>query len=197
MRRTLPPDERRKKRARSFGRLAGSMLLPSALMGCGSGGDARVAVSPPASTRVSAADFSARDVDGKPVRLSEYLGKKAILLNFFATWCMPCVEEFPHLRALHTANEARGFVVIAVSIDGPETAANVAGFAKRTVLPFSTLVDADSRISRLYNPSRSVPLTVLIDKDGFIVRVREGYVSGDEKLLSEDVANVLNQETNR
>src|SRR4051794_40346958 len=55
------------------------------------------------SAGASASDFTARDVDGKTVKLSSYLGQKAVLLDFCATWCEPCVAEFPHLRRLYEA----------------------------------------------------------------------------------------------
>lgn len=170
------------------------LVLALALVACGSGNEGRiVAPAVPSSSRGFAPNFSAMDTEGRPVHLSDYLGKKTILLNFFATWCKPCVAEFPHLRALYEVNQGRGLIVIAVSVDGPETADNVASFAKRNCARFSTLLDADGHITGLYNPNRSVPLSVLIDKDGNVARVREGFSPGDEALIIEDVANVLDR----
>lgn len=143
----------------------------------------------------SATDFSARDVEGKTVKLSQYLGKQAILIDFCATWCEPCVAEFPHLRRLYDANKDKGFVVLAVAMDGPETVANVPAFAKRNQLNFPVLTDEDSRIASIYNPKKSAPLSVLIDKQGRIAAIREGYNPGDEEYLAKDVAKVLDGAT--
>ena len=139
----------------------------------------------------TASDFSARDIEGKTVKLSTYLGKQAILLNFWQTWCEPCVAEFPHLRRMYDANKAKGFVMFGVAMDGPETVANVPAFAKRNQLNFPVLLDEDSHVAQIYNPKKSAPLSVLIDKTGKITMIREGYNPGDEEYLAKDVAKVL------
>lgn len=181
--------------------LATSALVGVAVMvatGCGgeqaTGGPANAPTSSggeSAGTGASASDFSARDIDGKTVRLSSYLGKEAVLLSFWQTWCEPCAAEFPHLRKLYDANKAKGFVILGVAMDGPETVANVPAFAKRNQINFPVLLDEDSQVASLYNPKKSAPLSVLIDKTGKIAAVREGYNPGDEEYLARDVAKVL------
>lgn len=172
--------------------LTGAML--SALLGC-----ARQET-PPAempSSRVAittgsvAADFTARDIDGKTITLSDHLTKEVVLLNFCASWCEPCVAEFPHLRRIYEANRTRGLFVMAISMDGPESAANVPGFARRNQLNFPMLIDEDSNIASLYNRKKAAPVTVLIDKSGKIVLVREGYTPGDEDTLARAVDAAL------
>jgi peroxiredoxin len=138
-----------------------------------------------------ASDFAARDVEGKTLRLSDYLGKKAILLDFWSTYCEPCLAEMPHLIELYKAQKDKGFVVIAVAMDGPETVADVPMFAKRNGMIFPVVLDEDSHVVQIYNPKKAAPLSVLIDKKGNIFRVREGYNPGDEKLVEADVAKVL------
>ena len=167
------------------------------LVACGSGNEpgATTAGTQTASGGVaagaSASDFTARDTDGKTVKLSTYLGKQAVLLSFCATWCEPCIAEFPHLRRMLDANKAKGLAILAIAMDGPETVANVPAFAKRNQLNFPMLTDEDSRIASLYNPKKSAPLTILIDKQGRVVSIREGYNPGDEEFLAKDVAKVL------
>ncbi|MBX3207440.1 MAG: TlpA family protein disulfide reductase [Labilithrix sp.] len=152
-------------------------------------GDAQRADAP--GTGATASDFSARDTEGKTVRLSTYLGKQVILLNFWQTWCEPCVAEFPHLRKMYEANKAKGFVMFGVAMDGPETVANVPAFAQRNQLNFPVLLDEDSHVAAVYNPKKSAPLSVLIDRSGKIAVIREGYNPGDEEYLAADVAKVL------
>ena len=142
-------------------------------------------------TGAPASDFNARDIEGKNVKLSNYLGKQVVLLDFCATWCEPCVAEFPHLRKMYEANKAKGFIILAIAMDGPETVANVPAFARRNQLNFPMLTDEDSRIASLYNPKKSAPLSVLIDKSGKIVAIREGYNPGDEEFLAKDVAKAI------
>ncbi len=155
---------------------------PSGPSGTGGGGAAAGTVAP---------DFTTRDVDGKTWRLSDHLGKETILLDFWSTFCEPCKAEFPHLKQLYSENKAKGLIVVGISMDTPDTVADVPAFVKRYDLNFPVVLDDDSRIASVYNPKKSMPLSVLIDRAGKIQVVREGYNPGDEKLVAADVAKVL------
>jgi peroxiredoxin len=137
-----------------------------------------------------ATDFTLRDLDGRQVHLSDY-GGKVVLLDFWATWCVPCAAELPQLEELYQKRKDGGFVVLGISMDGPETVAQVVPFARRYNLSFPTLLDEETKVVSIYNPKRVAPMTVLIDKRGIISRVRNGYNAGDEKLIADDVANLL------
>lgn len=176
--------------------LRATILLAVALIGSVGCGRQEGAPGTPTSATLrgagsAASDFTALDVEGKEVKLSTYLGKDVILLDFCATWCEPCIAEFPHLRRLYDANKAKGFVILAISMDGPETVANVPAYARRNQLNFPMLLDTDSRIASLYDPKKSAPLAVLIDRAGKIATIREGYNPGDEEFLAKDVAAAL------
>jgi peroxiredoxin len=142
-------------------------------------------------TGATASDFSARDIDGKTVKLSAFLGHETIVLSFWQTWCEPCIAEFPHMRRLYDANREKGFVIFGIAMDGPDTIANVPAFAKRNQLNFPILLDEDSHIAQLYNPKKTAPLSIVIDKTGKITAIREGYNPGDEEYLAQDVAKAL------
>jgi len=166
----------------------------AALVGCASlSGDGASGAEDDASLKEGtiAADFVARDVEGRTLRLSDHLGKRAVLLDFWSTYCQPCLAEMPHLVRLYEDNRSRGFVVIAVSMDGPETVADVPSFAKRNRMIFPVALDEDSHIASIYNPKKSAPLSVLIDKTGRVVRVHEGYNPGDEEVLAREVQSVV------
>ena len=96
---------------------------------------------------------------------------------------------------MYEANKDKGFVVFGVAMDGPETMSNVPAFAQRNQLNFPMLYDDDSHIAQLYNPKKSAPFSVLIDKAGEIAAIREGYNPGDEEYLARDVAKVLDGPT--
>ncbi len=108
-----------------------------ASVACGDQPDAKSATGGATpSSGTLASDFSAQDTNGATLHLSDYLGKDVVLLDFWATWCQPCLEEMPHLRRIYEANKSRGFVVIGVSMDGPETVAEVPSFeTDRTETP--------------------------------------------------------------
>jgi peroxiredoxin len=132
-----------------------------------------------------------RDTKGHTVRLGDHLGKEVVLLDFWATYCEPCLAEMPHLEKMYEGNKERGFVVIALAMDGPDTVAEVPSFAARNGLTFPVVLDADSRVASVYNPKSSAPLSVLIDRHGNVVRVREGYNPGDEALVEADVKSAI------
>jgi peroxiredoxin len=138
-----------------------------------------------------APDFTARDVDGKTFRLSDHVGKEVVLLDFWSTFCEPCKAEFPQLRAMYDRDKASGLLVVGVAMDGPETVADVPAFVKRFDIDFPVVLDDDSRIASLYNPKKSMPLSVIIDRAGRIAVVREGYSPGDEGLVAADIATAL------
>lgn len=178
------------KRLTTVARLAALLLTACGSQGAASpsgGGDAT-----PAGTR--APDFTGRDTAGQTFRLSDHLGKEVVLLDFWATYCEPCKAEFPHLRAMYDAQKAKGLLVVGVAMDGPETSADLPAFVRRFGIDFPVVVDDDSRIASLYNPKKSMPLSVLIDRTGAIVTVREGYNPGDEKLVEADVEKALDQQ---
>jgi peroxiredoxin len=131
-------------------------------------------------------DFTLTDVDGKSVALSDYLGKKAILLDFWATWCKPCIAEMGHLQKIYEAKKD-GFVVLAISMDASETEAQVAPTVKTKGWTFPVLLDSETRATSLYNPRRAAPYTVLINKQGKLVKKREGYNPGDEAEIEKDI----------
>jgi peroxiredoxin len=139
----------------------------------------------------STRDFTLRDTTGRTVRLSDHLGKKVILLNFWATWCVPCAAELPHLQRLYEAHKDEGLIVLAISMDGPESIANVAPQARRYGLTFPVLLDEETRVVGAYNPKGAAPFNVLIDRSGAIVKTREGYSAGDEVSMAADIQAIL------
>jgi peroxiredoxin len=172
-------------------RVAASTLWVAACGGAAQGGPGPSASGTPSAT--VAPDFTARDVDGKTFRLSDHLGKEVVLLDFWSTFCEPCKAEFPHLGAMYQKEKSRGLLVVGVAMDGPESVADVPAFVKRYGIAFPIVIDDDSRIASLYDPKKSMPLSVLVARSGRIVVVREGYNPGDEKLVAADVAKALDE----
>jgi peroxiredoxin len=138
-----------------------------------------------------ATNFTLKDVEGHPVSLADNFGKNVVLLDFWTTWCVPCEAEMPHLQRLYQRYRDRGFVLLAISMDGPETVASVAPFARRLGLTFPVLLDEETQVTNVYNPARIAPLTVLINREGRIHRVRPGYQPGDEVELEQEVATLV------
>ena len=112
-----------------------------------------------------APEWTLKDVDGKPVSLSQFRGK-VVVLDFWATWCPPCLTEIPGYIALQRKYAGDGLVVVGVSVDtdGP---APVKKFAQAKGINY-TIVMADDTIQDLYGPLQGYPTTFIIDRDGLI-----------------------------
>lgn len=122
----------------------------------------------------TAPPFVLEDLNGKKRNLIDYSGK-VILLNFWATWCGPCIEEMPSLEKLYNIFKDKGFVVLAVSID--QGGINVVkNFVKENNLTFPVLLDVNHEIWKKYNVT-GIPASFLISHKGII----KGYGIGSRE----------------
>jgi len=144
-----------------------------------------------ASAQALPPDFELPRLDGGTERLSSHFGKDVILIDFWATFCKPCLRAMPELETMYRARKDRGFVVLGVSIDGPGSAAEVSAQVARLRVSFPILLDQESRAIALYNPRASAPFSVLIGRDGRVLAQREGYTTGSHQALTRDVDAAL------
>lgn len=107
-------------------------------------------------------DFELKTIKGERVKLSALKGK-TVMINFWATWCVPCVAEMPILIELYNKYKSRGLEILAVSVDAPEDLPKVATFVQKTQINFPVLYDQNAAF--LYNVS-SYPTTIFIDRQG-------------------------------
>ena len=122
-----------------------------------------------------APDFTLPTADGGTVRLNDLRGQ-VVLLNFWATWCPPCKAEMPDLNALHVEHQAaRGFTVVGVNMQ--ETAEQVNAFAQPRQLVFPLALDTTGQISSGLFAVRGLPVTYIIDRDGFVRDMWQGQIS--------------------
>jgi peroxiredoxin len=110
-------------------------------------------------------DFVLRDLNGQRFRLSDFRGKKPVLIIFTATWCTFCKDEIPRFKHIHETYAKRGLEI--VNIDIMESKEKVAKFTARQGLPYRILLDEDGIVAGIYN-IRGVPSVVLVDVNGNI-----------------------------
>jgi peroxiredoxin len=113
--------------------------------------------------------LSLPDAEGRPYPLAETAGK-TVVLNFWATWCPPCIEEMPELAELHREIARSNGAVIGIGIDSPS---NVREFASKHQFPYPLLVGGmgGTELSRRFgNSSGALPFTIVIAPDGRIVK---------------------------
>jgi len=135
-------------------------------------------------TGQAAADFKLKSVDGKDFSLQDLHGK-FVLLDFWATWCMPCRHDLQVMEKIHQEFHKRGLIVL--GIDGDEDADTVNEFLPTAKLSYPILLTAASGVITSYSV-KAFPTVVLIDADGKIVFYHVG--SGVEKALRESLAKL-------
>ena len=136
-----------------------------------------------------ATNFTLRDIKGKYLRLSDFKDK-VVLMSFWATWCKPCLAELKHLNKLYAKYKSKGFVVLAISIDGPETRAKVKPTVRRYKFKFPVAIDKEKRVVKLYNPKNAAPYTVYIKK-GRVIKTREGFQVSDLPAIEAEIKKLL------
>ncbi len=130
-----------------------------------------------------APDFSLTDLDGNPIHLADLRGRP-VIVNFWASWCGPCVEEFPLLSEAATRHAEDGLVVVGIVWQDRSEAAR--SFMARNDATWSSAMDPGERVAADYG-ILGPPETYFIDRDGIIVARQIGQISAtslDEKLAA-------------
>jgi peroxiredoxin len=112
-------------------------------------------------------DFKEKDVDSKPLSVSAYKGK-VLLVDFWATWCGPCVAELPNVLKTYKAYHDKGFEIVGISLDKEEKA--LRDFTKKNSMAWQQYFDGkgwENKLTGIYGVM-SIPMTYLLDKDGKI-----------------------------
>lgn len=120
-----------------------------------------------------APDFTVQSLDGEEVSLSNYQGMP-VVLNFWATWCLPCRAEIPHFQE---ASERYAGQVAILGLNDGETADVVAPFVHDFGMTYPVLLSPDNQVSRRYRVL-ALPTTLFINADGVITEVYPGIING-------------------
>ena len=150
------------------------IILTSGLLIAGCSTDSSPGDSGPApQVGKMAPDFQFQNVDGQSVFLSDLQGNP-VLINFWATWCSPCIYEMPFIQQVYNEWSASGLMVLA--INKGESYAAVQQFVESRGFSFPVLLDTNQNVALKYN-ARLIPTTFFIDKDGIIQVIKIGYFS--------------------
>lgn len=120
-----------------------------------------------------APDFALQDMEGNAHKLSDYNGE-GVFLNFWGTWCEPCVKEMPAMDRQFTEYEKQGVNVLAVNI--AQSDFEVQSFVDRFDLSFPVAIDKSKSVMRAYN-IRPLPTTILVNPEGEIQRIVTGEMT--------------------
>ena len=158
-----------------FGLLAASAVILASAAGA--------AVDPPAPA------FSLPARGGTTIDLAQYKGQ-VVMINFWASWCVPCRQEMPLLDSIYKKYKPLGFTLLSVNVEPEQKDAE--NFLKQTPVTFPVVFDAKSKVSGLYNV-QGMPTTVFVDKKGNVRLMHVSYKTGDENLYMDQIRSLLRE----
>ena len=127
-----------------------------------------------------APEFSLQDLNGKVWKLSDFRGK-IVVVNFWATWCGPCMEELPFFQAISDNQSAGGFKILAINDKETKNKITSEFNDKGYTFTFTILLDSTGEVHTLYNVSRW-PTTFFIDADGIIMKIKVNSFSSQTEI---------------
>jgi len=135
-------------------------------------------------------DFRLQDLNNKTVSYSQLKGKTLTVLDFWATWCKPCVRSIPKLVELHKQYEKQGVRFIGINVDGTRNLSKVKPFAHSLNIAYPVLLDVNNEIMNKLKVT-AMPTIIITDAEDEIVFFHQGYRPGDEKTLEEEIKKLL------
>lgn len=136
-----------------------------------------------------APDFALKSSSGDNLRLSEHRGD-VVMVNFWATWCGPCRQEMPLLDELYSRYQRVGFSLLGVNID--DNSSKAMNMISELGVSFPVLFDSRKEVSKLYDVD-AMPVTVIIDREGTIRYVHQGYKPGYEEMYLDQIRSLLRE----
>lgn len=134
--------------------------------------------------------FELRDLDNELKTYSELKGEHLTVIDFWATWCQPCLRSIPELNAIYNEFATRGVSFIGISIDSPRNQSKLKPFVQSMGVDYPILRDVNSEIMSEMNVF-SIPALLIITPQGEVVFFHEGYRPGDEELIRKKIEENL------
>ena len=135
-------------------------------------------------------NLTLKKMNGKSVKLSEYLNKGPVLINFWATWCSPCKKEMVFLDEFERRYKDNGLSILSISIDSQKSLAHVRSYIRANNYTYDVFLDPNRQVFKKLN-GNLMPTNVLIDKDGKVLWRHYGYIPGDEKNMDLELRSAL------
>lgn len=135
-----------------------------------------------------ATDFTLPTLDGLDVSLSQFRGQP-VLINFWASWCLPCRDEMPELVRSYKAHRAEGLMILGVNLTYSDSLPDIQAFASEFNITFPILLDEDGMVTQKLYPILGLPTSIFINRDGSIARVQIGKMTGRQ--IDNYVAEIL------
>ena len=131
-----------------------------------------------------------KDLKNKSQNLDQLVEGKITLINFWATYCVPCRKEMKHLNRINETYADSNVQVIGISIDDSRTVGRVKSMVKSQKLMYIILLDTEQKLYKNFNTT-AMPFSILVDADGNILWEHTGYLPGDEAQMELEIKKAL------
>ena len=138
-------------------------------------------------------DFKLKDINNRLTSFSKVQGEKLTIIDFWATWCKPCIQAIPKLNKIYATYKDQGIEIIGINVDSPRNAAKVKPFAKTYKIDYKILRDPNSEIATDLNVV-VFPTLYIINAENEIVYSHQGFRPGDEKLIISELERLLKKD---
>ncbi len=135
-------------------------------------------------------DIEMKDIDQNWISLEELKGEKLTVIDFWATWCKPCVSSIPKLNNIYEEYAPKGIEFIGVNIDGPRNLSKVKPFATSMKISYPLVLDPDQNLVDRFNVT-VFPTMIVLNEKGKEVFIHEGFNPGDEQLIRDEFEKLL------
>ena len=131
-----------------------------------------------------------KDMKNKTQSLNKLVEGQVTLINFWATYCVPCRKEMKHLNRINRTYADQNVQVIGISIDDSRTVGRVKSIVKSQKLNYTILLDTEQKFYKNFNTT-AMPFSILVDPDGKILWEHTGYLPGDEAQMEAEITKAL------
>lgn len=134
--------------------------------------------------------FTLPNINNININFNDIKGKKLTVVDFWATWCKPCMKAIPKLSHLSSKYRPKGVQFIGINGDGPRNMAKVGPLTRALQIDYLVLLDPDLTIFQDLNVS-TFPTLLILNENNEIIWRHEGFLEGDERLIEEAILNNL------
>lgn len=137
-------------------------------------------------------NFRLKNLDNRTTTYKSIKGEKLTVIDFWATWCKPCVKSIPKLVEISEELKSEGVNFVGISIDGPRNQAKVKPFVRSLGVKYPVLLDTNSEVMARLGV-QAVPSLLVVNSDDEIVYFHEGYKPGEEITIREEILKLLEE----
>ncbi len=137
-------------------------------------------------------NFRLKNLDNRTVSFNQIKGENLTVIDFWATWCKPCVKSIPEFVKMDEEFDDDDVKFIGISIDGPRNEAKVKPFIKSLGVKYPVLRDSDSSVMARLRVT-AVPTLLIVNSDNEVLYFHEGYKSGEEVEIKEKIKELLEE----